>query len=199
MLVAAGLYLWWRLVIGTTRARSVGRRVGTVVAVIVVLLGPTALIAQYALPISHQRVIGWPGWLGYALVVFLVTVTLLTEPVRMWWWWRRRKSTLSRRSTQAAAGPPPAPERRLFLQRAMAAAIGATAVVATGVGARSAVGGPAVRTVTIPIVGIPRDAVGMRIALVSDLTLAASPAGTSANPSLTLSTHNGPTSFFAGW
>ena len=90
MLVAVGVYLWWRLVVGTTRPHSVGRRLGTVAAAVIVLLGPAALIGQYALPISAQRVLGWPGWLGYALVIFLATGTLLTEPVRIWWWWRRR-------------------------------------------------------------------------------------------------------------
>lgn len=62
-------------------------------------------------------------------------------------------------------------DRRLFLQRAMAAGIGGAAVLATGLAARSAVGGPAVRTATIALPGLPAEAVGMRIALVSDLHL----------------------------
>ena len=65
MLVAVGVYLWWRLVLGTTRPHSAGRRVGTVAGRRRALLGPAALIAQYALPISAQRILGWPGWLGY--------------------------------------------------------------------------------------------------------------------------------------
>ena len=40
MLTAVGVYLWWRLVVGTTRPHSSARRIGTVVAVVVVLLGP---------------------------------------------------------------------------------------------------------------------------------------------------------------
>jgi len=165
MLVAVGGYLWWRLVFGTTRSRSMGRRLGTVAAAVIVLLGPTALIAQYALPIGAQRIIGWPGWLCYALVIFLATGTLLTEPVRIWWWWRRRAATSN------PAVRVPSPDRRLFLQRALAVGIGGAAALATGIGARSAVGGPAVRTASVAIQRLPVAAIGMRIALVSDLHL----------------------------
>jgi predicted MPP superfamily phosphohydrolase len=165
MLVAAGVYLWWRLVLGTTRPHSVGRRVGTAAAVVVVLLGPAALIAQYALAISAQRVIGWSGWLCYALVIFLATATVLTEPVRIWWWWRRRAA----RSDSSVRVP--SADRRLFLQRALAVGIGGAATVVTGIAARSAVGGPAVRNVAVTIQRLPAEAVGMRIALVSDLHL----------------------------
>ena len=212
MLTAVGVYLWWRLVLGTTRPHSAARRIGTGVAVVIALLGPMALIAQYALPIPAQRVIAWPGWLSYAAVIFLATATVLTEPVRIWWWWQRRQRVAAipvpavavaqpDHSTQPAAAdhstppaarqghslPPtaqpehPHPEhprpdsasldRRLFLQRVLAVGIGGTAALATGIAARSAVGGPAVRTATIAITGIPPEAVGMRIALVSDLHL----------------------------
>ncbi|MET0863488.1 MAG: metallophosphoesterase [Nakamurella sp.] len=177
MLVLVGVYLWWRLVVGTTGRGSTGRHVGTVVAAIVALLGPAALIAQYALPISAQRVLGWPGWLAYGLVIFLLTATLLTEPVRIYWWWRRRRTAASTSSgagdpeTAVVEGQPPSPDRRLFLRRALAAGIGVSAVAVTGIAARSAVGGPAVRTVAITIPGLPATATEMRIALVSDLHL----------------------------
>ena len=196
MLTAAGVYLWWRLVLGTTRPGSVARWVGTALAAVVALLGPAALIAQYALPISAQRILAWPGWLSYAAVIFLVTATVLTEPIRIWWWWKRRRLVTADQSPAVTADqssavavdqaptigqrgrpgrPPrqalPSPDRRLFLQRALAIGIGGTAALATGIAARSAVGGPAVRIVTIAIPGLPEAAVGMRIALVSDLHL----------------------------
>ncbi len=195
MLTAVGIYLWWRLVFGTTRPHSAARRVGTAVAAVVILLGPVALIAQYALPISAQRVIAWPGWLSYAAVVFLATATLLTEPIRIWWWWKRRKRSAGQAiSTVGQQWPAPAvqdepvvmhdeppavqgrtrpasQDRRLFLQRVLALGIGGTAALATGIAARSAVGGPAVRTASIAVPGLPSEAVGMRIALVSDLHL----------------------------
>jgi predicted MPP superfamily phosphohydrolase len=202
MLTAVGGYLWWRLVHGTTRPRSAGRLFGTIIAVIVVMLGPSALIGQYALPIPVQRVIGWPGWLCYAFVVFLAVATLLTEPVRLFWWWRRRHATPALDPSAAAvnagpsnagslnagssnagpsnAGPsitgrshaePQSPERRLFLRRCLAGGIGVAAVIATGFGARTAVGDPNVRRQRIAIVGLPPQAAGMRIALVSDLHL----------------------------
>ena len=171
--VVAG-YLWWRLVKGTTLPGTPPRRLWTTAIVVVGALGPIALISQYALPISAQRtLIGPIGWLCYGLVVFLATATVLTEPVRIWWWWQRRR----RRPQQAgnhgnpAVAPPQDPERRLFLQRALAVGVGAVATIATGVAARSALGGPAVRTATIALPNIPAEAVGMRIALVSDLHL----------------------------
>src|SRR6476619_2433585 len=171
MLTLVGGYRWWRLVYGTTRPGSTSRRVGTVAAIVVILLGPIALIGQYALPMGAQRAIGWPGWLGYALVVFLATATLLTEPVRIWWWWRRRKAAAAVRDPSPGIPPTDAPNRRLFLQRLLAAGIGGVAVGLTGVAARSAVGGPAVRAAAITIPGLPPEAVGMRIAVVSDLHL----------------------------
>jgi len=168
MLVLAGIYLWWRLVVGTTSKGSTGRRVGSILAAIVVLLGPAALIAQYALPISAQRVLGWPGWLAYGFVIFLVTATVLTEPVRIYWWWHRRRAGREP-DPERQDKEPSSPERRLFLRRMLAAGIGVSATVVTGIAARSAVGGPAVRNVTIAIPGLPQTAVGMRVALVSDL------------------------------
>src|SRR3954468_15227785 len=130
MLVLAGTYLWWRLIVGTTSKGSTGRVVGTILAAIVALLGPAALIAQYALPISAQRVLGWPGWLCYGFVIFLVTATVLTEPVRIYWWWRRRRPPLESNSEHPEPQPPSAehqpqsPDRRLFLRRVLAAGIG---------------------------------------------------------------------------
>ena len=177
MLTAVGIYLWWRLVVGTTRPHSSARRIGTVVAVVVVLLAPLTLIGQYALPMTAQRVIAWPGWLAYGLIVFLATATLLTEPVRIFWWFRRRRAgsaNLTAGEPSAPADPvvaPQSPDRRLFLQRALAAGIGGVSLLATGFAARSAVGGTNVRRVAIAIPGIPPEAVGMKIALVSDLHL----------------------------
>jgi len=171
MLTGVGVYLWWRLVYGTTRPRSVARRVGTGLAIVVALLGPVTLIGQYALPMSAQRIIGWPGWLAYGLIIFLATLTLLTEPIRIWWWFRRRRRRTADPAPATAAGTPASPDRRLFLQRALAAGIGGIAVLTAGVAARSAVGGTNVRRVAVAIPGIPPEAVGMRIALVSDLHL----------------------------
>src|SRR6476646_8225945 len=178
MLTAVGVYLWWRLVVGTTRPHSSARRIGTVVAVIVVLLAPLTLIGQYAMPMTAQRVIAWPGWLAYGLIVFLATATLLTEPVRIFWWFRRRRARLpAMRATDKPVAQddpvaaPHSPDRRLFLQRAMAVGIGGVSLLTTGFAARSAVGGTNVRRVAIAIPGLPPEAVGMRIALVSDLHL----------------------------
>lgn len=177
MLTGFGVYLWWRLVVGTTRPHTTIRWVGTALAAVVALLGPVALISQYAQPIAVQRVIAWPGWLAYAAVIFLTTATVLTEPIRVRWWWKRRHQpspepvTAAGRQEWSAQRTPESQDRRLFLRRALAVAVGVTATLAAGIAARSAVGDPSVRTVTISLPGIPRTAVGMRIALVSDLHL----------------------------
>jgi predicted MPP superfamily phosphohydrolase len=193
--------VWWRLVKGTTRPRTTARRAWTLVIVAVTALGPMALLAQYALPIAAQRVLIGPiGWTCYGLLIFLATATVLTEPVRIWWWWQRRRSqratgaaTESTHASSPPTGPhtgtpnnpaaaqtqspitvataPSDPDRRLFLQRALAVGIGAVATITTGIAARSALGGPAVRTATIALPNIPAEAVGMRVALVSDLHL----------------------------
>lgn len=163
MVLAAGVYIWWRLVLGTTRPGSTARVVGSILAAVLALLGPIALLSQYALPIQAQRIVGKPGWLGYALLVFVATATLLTEPLRIWWWGRRRRVV--------ARGGSPSPERRLTRQRWLAAGIVVVAVVTTGIAALSALGGPAVRTRTIAVAGLPPQASGMRVALVSDLHL----------------------------
>ncbi len=170
MLAVVAGYLWWRLVKGTTGPHTTARRLWTVVIVVVGALGPLALIAQYALPIPAQRtLIGPIGWLCYGLVIFLATATVLTEPVRIWWWWQRRSRGSRRAAEQPGVAQPQDPERRMFLQRVLAVGAGAAATVATGVAARSALGGPAVRTATIALPNIPAQAVGMRVALVSDL------------------------------
>ncbi len=118
-----------------------------------------------------------------------------------WWWQRRRRNAGSTATGATPSGDPatgatptgatpsggppseanptepvqpttPAnPDRRLFLQRALAVGIGTAATIATGIAARSALGGPAVRTATISLPGLPAEAVGLRVALVSDLHL----------------------------
>ena len=94
MLTAVGVYLWWRLVVGTTHQgqlrpphRHRGRR-----------------HRGAARPVDADRSvrpaddgatgIAWPGWLAYGLIVFLATATLLTEPVRIFWWFRRGRARL---------------------------------------------------------------------------------------------------------
>jgi hypothetical protein len=172
MLAVVAGYVWWRLVKGTTRPRTSARRLWTAAIVVVGALGPLALISQYALPIPAQRtLIGPIGWLCYGLIIFLATATVLTEPVRIWWWWQRRRRRSRQALEQPGVAPPQDPERRLFLQRALAAGAGTAAVIATGVAARSALGGPAVRTATIALPNLPAEAVGMRVAVVSDLHL----------------------------
>ncbi len=113
MMLAVGGYLWWRLVLGTTRRGTPGRWVGTAAAVLVGICGPAALIGQYALPIGAQRVIGWPGWLGYAFVIFAGSLTVLTEPVRFVVWLRRRRATpaVAHAETEIAAEVPAAVSR----------------------------------------------------------------------------------------
>ncbi len=178
----AGLYLWWRLVAQTTTRGTAVRRLGTAFLALVAVAAPLALLSQFLLPIGFQRVVGWPAWIGYAFVIFTGCVALLVEPVRFAGWWQRRRQ---RRRVAAnaedggsiVAGPappltqPPAVtlSRRGALERGLAVGILAAGATLTGIGMVGALSRPRIRRQTIAIRSLPDEAVGTRIALISDL------------------------------
>ena len=184
---AGGVYLWWRLVVGTTRPGTTSRRIGTAALAIVTLSAPVALLSQFLTPIGFQRVVGWPAWIGYAFIVFAGCTALLTEPFRVLRWGLRRRAAhrigRSGSGTQVSAAPssdssvptegPASPlvgvSRRNAIARGLAGGIFAVGITATGAGIAGALGSPRVLHRTIAIRSLPDEAVGTRIALVSDL------------------------------
>jgi uncharacterized protein len=92
LLVVAGIhwYLWKRLVkdVATTRR---GRRIGTLVVVLLGVLIPVTLIGSRVLPLHAQPVLAWPGFLWLALMFYLlVTLALLELPRLALRGWARR-------------------------------------------------------------------------------------------------------------
>ena len=196
MFAAGGVYLWWRLVAQTTDKGTTGRLIGTVIAAVIVVAAPAALLSQYMAPMGLQRVIGWPAWTAYAFIIFTGCTALLLEPVRVVRWWLRRRRTKQQQQTELVpavhgvdtagtagvlrsgsgneAGPlgmsePAGIPRRKVFERAMAGGILVVGTALTGVGIAGAVGEPRVRRQTIAIRSLPDEAVGTRIALISDL------------------------------
>ncbi|AEV89199.1 metallophosphoesterase [Actinoplanes sp. SE50] len=91
-------YVWKRLVRDTLRSRW-GRRVGTVVALVLALLVPATLIGVRA---GHVKWLAWPGYLWIAVLFYLViTLAVLEIPrlvLRVLWADRGRTAA-------SAAGP----------------------------------------------------------------------------------------------
>jgi uncharacterized protein len=164
------LYLWKRLVKDTT---GPGRARWVLTAVLVVLTA--LLVATLTLP----RVIGvtastwfaWPGYLWFALVVYLFLILLVLEPVRLALrgWTRRPPSTESDAEDSPAASS--AVNRRVFLARASAAAAGAASVGVVGFGVATALGPPDLLRVPVRLRRLDPAFNGFRIAVVSDIHL----------------------------
>ena len=94
LLLVGGIhwYLWRRLVKDVTTTRR-GRRVGTLVVVLLGVLIPVTLVGSRVLPLEQQPVLAWPGFLWLALMFYLlVTLALLELPrLALRVWTRRRE------------------------------------------------------------------------------------------------------------
>jgi predicted MPP superfamily phosphohydrolase len=182
-------YIWRRLVRDTTRAWGPARLTGTVVFV----AGPVLMIAALATerggaPFWLQRVLGWPGFLWMALLIYLLLAVLAGEVLRpllrRLLERRERAGTaveeheapVSATDPEAApeeplSAPLAAPSRRLFVSRVVGGAAAAAAVGTVGYGTYGVLRGPSVKRVTVPLAKLPRSAHGYRIAVVSDIHL----------------------------
>lgn len=189
-------YIWRRLVRDTTRAWGPARRTGTAV----IVAGPVLMIAALATerggaPFWLQRVLGWPGFLWMALLIYLLLAVLAGEVVRpLLRRFLERRGSVETVVEEKALGEekePPAPEeppaapapqepqaaplsapsRRLFVSRVVGGAAAAAAVGTVGYGTYGVLRGPSVKRVTVPLAKLPRSAHGFRIAVVSDIHL----------------------------
>ncbi|MER7533425.1 metallophosphoesterase [Streptomyces sp. NPDC097704] len=179
-------YVWRRLVRDVTVPRSLARRVGTAVVVVLPLLSIAALVSSRAgAPFVLQQVVAWPGFLWLAVLLYLVMALLVGEAVRPLLRARTGRRVAAALPVVESAGPAPAeepapvagpqgesdPSRRLFVSRVVAGSAAAVAVGTVGYGTYGVLRGPRVKRVTVPLAKIPRAAHGYRIAVVSDIHL----------------------------
>ncbi|HEY0641217.1 MAG TPA: metallophosphoesterase [Pseudonocardiaceae bacterium] len=185
-------YLWKRLVRDATRPGTV-RRIGTVAALVLMALVPATLIGGRALPPDTARWLAWPGYVWIALFFYLLVFLVLLEIPRA------VLMRSARRRAAAPAAPEPvtvaAPTgeraetaatatigtgdedrarligRRLLIARSGAALAGAAAAGVVGYGMATALGGPRITPITVPLAKLPAGLDGLRIAVVSDIHL----------------------------
>ncbi|MFF5708637.1 metallophosphoesterase [Streptomyces sp. NPDC012756] len=179
-------YVWRRLVRDVTVPRSLARRVGTAVVVVLPLLSIAALVSSRAgAPFVLQQVVAWPGFLWLAVLLYLVMALVVGEAVRpLLRAWTGRRAAAAVPVVESAEPVPaeePAPvaepqgeselSRRLFVSRVVAGSAAAVAVGTVGYGTYGVLRGPRVKRVTVPLAKIPRAVHGYRIAVVSDIHL----------------------------
>lgn len=178
------LYLWFRLVRGTTRPGRWRRIGGAAIAGALVVLIAT-LVAGDLLP-SGLRWLTLPGYLWLAVMFYLlVTLLLLEVPVLVARLATRRPVQTKHPVPVGVGGPgdavdaPPVPapepepghdpDRRLLLRRGAAITAGAVAVSVTGFGVSRAYRTPTIKRYDIPMSRLDRRADGLRLAVLADL------------------------------
>ncbi|ACU39468.1 metallophosphoesterase [Actinosynnema pretiosum subsp. pretiosum] len=197
MALALGLlnyYLWRRLVRATTTSRR-ARATGAVVLGALFVMMMTAMALVRLDPLGYAW-IAWPGYLWLALGFYLAVILVVLEIPRLILnrWWRRdtpepvtaslpaspaedgvavavAEREFEEAATEATAKRPVDNGRRLFIARSMAVATGLAATGIVGYGARTALGGPQVRTVPVTLAKLDPALSGYRIAVVSDIHL----------------------------
>lgn len=188
------LYLWHRLVRGTTRPGRWRRVGGAAIAGALVLLVATLVLGD-RLP-TGLRWLALPGYVWLALMFYLLLTLLLLEVPVLAARLATRRPVRTRRSAPVpalvgagAADPPPAtgpdpasaprlppepepghdPDRRLLLRRGAAITAGAVAVSFTGFGVSRAYRTPTIKRYEIPMSRLDRRADGLRLAVLADL------------------------------
>ncbi|XVV12739.1 metallophosphoesterase [Actinoplanes sp. CA-131856] len=178
-------YLWKRLVKDPMRSRT-ARRAGAVIAVLLAVLVPATLIGVRS---GAVQWLAWPGYLWIALMFYLlVTLAVLEIPrlvVLLVWRSRRRDKAETpvlatagglggadaAAATDKKAGEEDGIDRRLLLARGAAIFAGLTAASVTGYGVKTALGGPRIDRLQLPLAKLPRGMDGFRMAVVSDIHL----------------------------
>nr|WP_133905685.1 metallophosphoesterase [Actinophytocola oryzae] len=167
-------YLWKRLVKDTTRP-GVVRRVLTWALVLLTLLLVATLVLPRVIGPAASEWFAWPGYVWFALVVYLFLILAVLELPRLALrgWVRRKPLEATAAAPATVVEPPPTPEvnRRLFLARASAVVAGAASAGVVGVGMANALGPPDLLRVPITLRGLDPSMNGFRIAVVSDIHL----------------------------
>jgi predicted MPP superfamily phosphohydrolase len=178
LLVVVGihLYLWKRLVRDTLRPGP-RRKAGGFAVLALALLVPATLILVRG---GYVEWLAWPGYLWIALMFYLLVILVALEIprllVRLAWRANRRATAVvgARIDTTEpvdGASEQAGIDRRLLLARGAAIFAGLTAAGITGYGVRTALGGPRLDRVQIPLAKLPRAMDGTRLAVVSDIHL----------------------------
>ena len=173
--VALGhLYLWRRLVVDTTRPRTLGRRIGGLAVVGAFVLLMSALVVTRRVPPEYGKFFAWPGFVWLALLFYLAIALGIAEIPR--------RILLTRATLVPAAvgaGPDPVepvevvpdPSRRLFISRSVAIGSGIAAGGVVGYGMTQALGAPQLLNVPVTLDKLQASLSGFRIAVVSDIHL----------------------------
>ncbi|MFF5081966.1 metallophosphoesterase [Actinoplanes sp. NPDC000266] len=191
-------YLWKRLVKDPLRSR-VARRTGAVIAVLLAVLAPATLIGVRSGAVQWLAWPGYL-WIAL-MFYLLVTLAVLEIPrlvVLLVWRFQRRTASAAATETPALAAARPLGgtdalsagnselsagesdkgeksedgiDRRLLLARGVAIFAGLTAASVTGYGVKTALGGPRIDRLQMPLAKLPRGMDGFRMAVVSDIHL----------------------------
>jgi predicted MPP superfamily phosphohydrolase len=153
-LVAGGHYYLWARLLRDPAWPGPWARLGAVVFWAMALGMPLYFLASRALP--RALTTGWAWvmylWMGLALLLLVGTGA----------------GDLLRWAAQHLPGGTD-PSRRLFVARAVAAAVGGLSGVAAAVGVRTALSRLAVLPVTVPVAGLPRSLAGLKIVQLTDI------------------------------
>lgn len=156
-------YLWWRLVKGPMRPGP-WRKAATGALAVLAVSTPGALVGMHVLSPAGGAWITWPGFIWYALLVYLLIGLLAGESLRLVVAVLRR---IRRRAETAEA----VASRRLFLSRGIAIGAGVLAVGTVGVGTATALSSPRLERIRVELRGLDASASGYRVALVADTHL----------------------------
>lgn len=192
-------YVWKRLIKDVVRPGR-ARRVATVAFVLLACLVFATLILGRAVPPDVARWFTWPGYVWFALVVYLFLTNLVLELPRLALrgWLRRAPLVATARNDKTAdsttdsttdtappVDPPPVDtpaaeppsrrpvnqSRRLFLARSTALVAGAASTGLVGFGMVNALGPPDLLRVPVSLRRLDPAFAGFRIAVVSDIHL----------------------------
>jgi predicted MPP superfamily phosphohydrolase len=150
-------YLWLRLVRDTT-VRGRARWLGTAGVVTFGLVVVGTLVGTRSLPHAAATPLAWVGYLGLALMFYLLVVLAVLEVPRF----------VARRTVAPSA---PDSSRRLFLGRVLAGTAVVTAAATVGYGVTQALGRISPRAVSVRLDRLDPAFDGYRIALLTDIHL----------------------------
>ncbi|MCV7285672.1 metallophosphoesterase [Mycolicibacterium wolinskyi] len=159
-------YIWVRVIKNTTSPGRARWLLTTILLALTVLLFAT-LILPRVIGLTESAWFAWPGYVWFALAVYLFLTLLVLEPVRLALrgWVRRAPEP------PAVEDPEPGVNRRLFLARASAVAAGVASAGLVGAGMASALGPPDLLRVPVRLRRLDPAFNGFRIAVVSDIHL----------------------------